>query len=355
MDKKNSIAILVEGESKEQLVGANFIYMLEKYLSEYHFKFCVFGGSDAILNDAIWEEQSSVFFYTTKGEWKGLQKEDYLLVMSLDIFPRVHYMNKKMVQEYAKLDYIVNEWKKFEQDWENDLYFREPESCKPYFYRRLIIQNRNVLNASDIGGKLGLSKEYQFMQCDSDGYNEIAKKFELEDKKFILLHRESYNSGNASNDIRLWPREYYEQLVIQIKETNPDIIIVQISRPGVLCEKIEGVHLDLSSVLEWKEIKALVGRSVLLIDNDTEIVHFRNILHGGKSVVLFGPTPKDFFALEGNINMSGKGCAYWCAELKEGWKTKCFNQQNANICMYSLKPEEVFKEIEEIIVGGDNK
>ncbi len=69
----------------------------------------------------------------------------------------------------------------------------------------------------------------------------------------------------------------------------------------------------------------------------------------GQSIVLFGPTSKDIYGYDENINIKGNGCSSWCEWFTDDWHKKCLRGFEDAPCMTSIKPKTVLEASEKII------
>ena len=91
----------------------------------------------------------------------------------------------------------------------------------------------------------------------------------------------------------------------------------------------------------------VLKHSLLHIDGESGLVHTRHQLHG-KSIVLFGPTPIEYFKYAENININSPFHCTNCLWMLGDWNIKCaYNESGYPApCMAAITPEMVFQKVE---------
>jgi ADP-heptose:LPS heptosyltransferase len=106
---------------------------------------------------------------------------------------------------------------------------------------------------------------------------------------------------------------------------------------------IEGVDLNLVGKISFLEAAAVLERARLHIDGESGLVHLRHLL-GGRSVVMFGPTPAEYFAYADNCNIVSKDCR-GCMWMTDDWFEVCPRGLAESRCMASIATTEVLKDV----------
>ena len=133
-----------------------------------------------------------------------------------------------------------------------------------------------------------------------------------------------------------------------LKKCFPEKKVVQLGESKERCCAIQGVDISLVGETDWEDLKVLLKNAWLHIDGECGMVHLRKILHGGASVVLFGPTSIDFYGYDGNINISSDVCPHWCCKLTETAVERCLlSGEESNRCMKTIQPYQVMDRIVE--------
>lgn len=183
---------------------------------------------------------------------------------------------------------------------------------------------------------LGFEPMYPKRECTEKVYD-----FE----PFITVHDgyETLQNGQTHRATKTWNLRYWADLVESIKRIYPGFMVVQLG--AVTSRSIPGVDLDLTRKTKISEAFDILSKSSLHIDGDSGMVHAAHMF-GVKSVVMFGPTPKDFFGYSDNVNLEGKVCprqACWWTEPKGDWLRRCLEGHEKPWCMDEMTPEWVLE------------
>ena len=156
----------------------------------------------------------------------------------------------------------------------------------------------------------------------------------------------NYGWGSDKNIIpsKVWPINYLSDLAKKISIDFPEINIVQIGLKD--SPLIDGCIHVIDKDIEI--IKYVLLHSKLHIDCEGGMVHLATQL-GTKCAVLFGPTPKEYYGYDCNINIDAGVCSncYWFVNDC----ISCYRKLEQPECMYKLLPEYVM----ECISGELNK
>lgn len=146
------------------------------------------------------------------------------------------------------------------------------------------------------------------------------------DAKFVV------SGGRAT---KCYP--HFAEVVAQLKAARPDLMLVQFGT--TTSERLPGVDLDLIGRTTLDEAAALLRGAALHLDNEGGLVHLAACL-GTRSLVIFGPTPSDYFGYPGNVNVDPLRCGgcFWIDEL---WMDRCPRGFAEPECTYSIPPGEV--------------
>ena len=117
-------------------------------------------------------------------------------------------------------------------------------------------------------------------------------------------------------------------------------------------EKIEGVTHYLNGQTSIEETGLLIKHSFCHIDTEGGLVHLANAVHT-RCVVLFGPTPVEFFGYPQNINLEPLGCkACWFAT--QNWLIECPRHTSGPDCMTGHSAASVAGAANRIIAESEN-
>ncbi len=149
---------------------------------------------------------------------------------------------------------------------------------------------------------------------------------------------------------KCYPPEYWESLVKLIKDRCPELGIVQVG--GKNGPAIKGCDIHYENKLSLPESAGILKNSLLHIDIEGGLVHLCSAL-GTKSLVLFGPTSKRYFAYDENINLQFGECSdcWWASEC---WMDHCPKGLNVPECMYQLLPEKVCEHVVDFLKNQES-
>jgi ADP-heptose:LPS heptosyltransferase len=115
------------------------------------------------------------------------------------------------------------------------------------------------------------------------------------------------------------------------------MLIVQLGT--TTSEAIAGVDLNLIGRTSLAEAAALLRATALHLDNEGGLVHLA-ACYGRRSLVVFGPTPSDYFGYPGNINLDPLRCG-GCWWIEESWMDRCPRSMTPPECMFAQPPERL--------------
>jgi hypothetical protein len=179
--------------------------------------------------------------------------------------------------------------------------------------------------------------DYGGDQIDIESDESAVDELSLRDVEFITVH-----NGFDTNFIiterratKCYP--HFTDVVGRIKVMRPDVKVVQIGTTTSV--PIDGVDFNLIGKTTLPLVAGLLKNSTLHMDNEGGLVHLASAL-GRRSLVVFGPTPSQYFGYPDNINIDPKTCGdcWWLDEL---WMNRCMRGFNEPICMYSQPPGAV--------------
>lgn len=162
---------------------------------------------------------------------------------------------------------------------------------------------------------------------------------------YITIH-DGYDVTQSTVEYRAtksWGLDKWRILVGKVKARFPWINIVQLG--SAKSRRIPGVDYDLTGSLSIRQSLNVLASSALHIDGDSGLVHAAWAF-GVKSVVMFGPTPQEFFGYDENRNIGPSRCG-GCWWLTNTWMDQCPLYASAE-CMDSVS---AFKVAEEAIAA----
>lgn len=174
-------------------------------------------------------------------------------------------------------------------------------------------------------------------------YNKDFKGREL--KRYITLN---YGNGvaNKSNEKSIskqWPKVYFEKFINLFKNDYSEIEVIQLGDKRT--DRLMGVdRAFLGENLEL--VKYILKNALFHLDIEGGLMHLATQL-GTKCVVIYGPTQLELFGYSQNINIVSTGCK-GCYPLYPEYY-KCAREYEKPECMWSIKPERVFKEVDDYL------
>ena len=274
---------------------------------------------------------------------QNFDAKNYDLVAEILRYPNIQKIDKEHINNKSKfLANLCMHWEQFKLNHKKFLHPDNICATQADIYSLLNDINRN--QQPDIDRILNISKEERcFLDINYNSVN-VLDKYHLNGKKYITIHRGHDSNNNNQNSTKLWPVKYYSELVKLIKRKYPDLIIIQLGVSESRCPIIENIDINLVGKTSFNDIIILLKHSCLHVDGEGGFSHLCHLLYS-TSVVLFGPTPIEFYRYSKNINIKGNGCNYWCEKVLNNWQEKCARGYNNPPCMYSIYPQQVFKEI----------
>lgn len=162
-------------------------------------------------------------------------------------------------------------------------------------------------------------------------------RFGLQGRDFITVH-----NGFDTNFIIRGQRAtkcypHFDRVIATMKAARPGLLIVQLGT--TTSEPIPDVDLNLIGQTNLQQAAALMRATLLHLDNEGGLVHLA-ACYGRRSLVVFGPTPSDYFGYTENINVNPVKCGdcWWLDDL---WMDRCPRGLPEPECMFSQPPEQI--------------
>jgi len=344
---KLKAAFILRGALGTVLARANFVQCFYNKFSDLDLMVDIYGHPLKAINHALMSGMDFVHALYTRDMKIPYDKYDIAII--LDAFPIIKKFNKEAVKSAdSKLFDLIDLWNKYQKHPANELQYKDLRNMKPYFYMRSIINGRTVLNSADLYNNLDIGNSYSLNIVLKKDEDATLQEFGLKNKKYITFQYGSHIKTDLAP--KLWPLDNFSELAALIKQKYPDITLVQLGEGDI---SIDGMDMSLLNQTDLEDLKIILKNAYLHIDCECGMVHLRKALKAGPSVVLFGQTPMEFFGYEGNINIQGKGCNHWCAELTEDWEKKCIvSGCGLSRCMQNITPKYVFDKVREYIEKG---
>lgn len=163
---------------------------------------------------------------------------------------------------------------------------------------------------------------------------------------FITVH-DGYDTSQPTQHraTKTWSIRHWKDFIQRLRDEHPAVMIIQLGGPT--SRNIPGVDVNLAGQIPIEESLTILSKSMLHIDGDSGLVHAARHL-GVKSVVLFGPTPADFFGYPENVNLTPIFCG-GCWWLTKEWLQACPLDYRAPECMNSIHPGLVFATVSDLL------
>ncbi len=146
-----------------------------------------------------------------------------------------------------------------------------------------------------------------------------------------------------------WSVEYFVELVKMIEKTGVKCVLSGSKSDVEICTYIaENTNsIDLSGKTSIPETILLLKNATLLITNDSAPIHFAGLVKC-RTIAIFGPTIPEFgFAPTGKDDIVIENKEIKCRPCGMHGHKIC--PIKTHICMTSIKPDKVYKQIESII------
>lgn len=169
--------------------------------------------------------------------------------------------------------------------------------------------------------------------CNTDALDRLA----LQGKRWITVHNGFDTNFIVSGKQATKCYPHFDAVLVIIKQARPDLLIIQVGASS--STKLLHADVDLISQTTLQEAAAVLQGSILHLDNESGLVHLSACL-GTPSVVVFGPTPSDYFGYPTNtsINPTFCGGCWWINEL---WMDHCPRKLPSAECLTTIKPEHI--------------
>ncbi len=217
--------------------------------------------------------------------------------------------------------------------------WKDPFLTEPALGRWLLRQGGKRLDLLAFTSGLNLDQQPETVWS---AVPEKLVKWDLVPHQYITFH-----DGAVGDTLptRMWPRKNWEELLLQIKKSYPQLKIVQIGTE----ENFSYPQADvcLCGKTATTELPALLASSALHVDTESGLVHLAQYLPT-KSIVLFGPSDKEFFSYKKNINLSSGNCG-GCMWMTSHWMQQCPLSAGGAACMQAISTDQVYQAVREFL------
>ena len=342
--KSNEILIAFKsnGANANVLIHLNLIKKLFDKVSCPELKVVFFGGMDKEFNDAVFKNLSFIYSFHESTELREDDYSYYDAVVELDLFADVVRANfEKIYAVSLELYQILFGWFTFKNNelYSNMFKLRPKLDCN--IYKWGMLNGKNCLDIADVDNVLNIEQEYSFdIETNETKTTKLLKSLNLEAQKFITIQR-----PNCINNSTLSvPDSILENAISLLKTQFNNLKVVQVGMDydasGSVLKGVDVYLVGKTSKTSWEDVKILLNNALYHVDIDSDLVHLRKALKSGPSIVLFGPTPVEFWGYNDNINISSEGC-HNCMELTDNWRMDCLQKKGSCLaecsCNFELK------------------
>ena len=176
----------------------------------------------------------------------------------------------------------------------------------------------------------------------------LKKRYVTVHHGFDLLFLPARTRNTDYSSTKNISMQQWRQIVSLIRKEGIDVIQLGVAEE----EKIEGVTHYLNGQTSLEETGLLIKHGLCHIDTEGGLVHLANAVHA-RCVVLFGPTPVEFFGYPQNINLEPSGCkACWFAT--QNWLIECPRHTSGPECMREHSAASVADAANKIIAQSES-
>jgi ADP-heptose:LPS heptosyltransferase len=272
------------------------------------------------------------------------QINDYDVVLIGGNFFEIAKINLNKIKRFSKVlyDYFQN------NIWHYNNVFPISESSvsnRLLQYCRLLGKNR--VEQQNISGILPLDRNTPaFLDVLPESLEKI-EKLNLYKRKYITIC--TIVNADYTKSPKLYPLSYFNDVVLMIKNSFPDIYIVRVGESDGDGE-LHSIDLNICGKTSLQELCAVMKCSALHIGCEGGLIHLNHFL-GGTSCSIFGGTVPEVYGYDENINLRSDfpaNCSFGCEHINYMWTNNgCLLDREAEypLCTKALKPAEIFKPI----------
>lgn len=260
---------------------------------------------------------------------------EYDMRLHLNQVAYLHYesLNWARLRNFPRFLQVINNLSCSRRRQKLDLYIENHPFLDNGLARKIIYAGFSRRDFMHSMFALKYGGDYLLIEQDEN----ILQRLGLMGRTFVTVHN-GFDSNfiiSGQRATKCYP--HFSAVVAGLKAAHPDILLVQIGTTTSV--KIPGVDLNLIGQTSLREVAGILGASTLHIDNEGGLVHL-SACYGRRSLVVFGPTPVDYFGYPQNINVNPERCG-GCWWIDEHWMDRCPRGIEEVECMYSQPPEKL--------------
>lgn len=172
----------------------------------------------------------------------------------------------------------------------------------------------------------------------------VLDKHHLTGKKYITIHDGINTNTDTSHGhpTRCWPKTHWQEFARLFKAAFPGIQLVQLG--GEKSQSFDFADISLVGKTPLADLPYVLGNALLHVDGESGMVHIAH-LTPTNSVVLFGPTPVNYFGYTRNTNLQAPFCG-GCMNITKHWMTQCvLGYPPEKQCLASITPAQVLQAV----------
>ena len=270
-------------------------------------------------------------------------RNSYDVALQIEHFVHVLNINKTRLEKLApelltRMNYILDNWK--------NLYVNIPEQC---WRERIRFEQCRALGLNR-WTELRMGQAFEVKDLRTGIPLDITEKenaLQVCDGRYVTINCGTDQMRQNMKQLKTWPKEYYEDSIYKLKETEPDIKVIQLG--GNDSEQLAGADIAVLGK-SFEMTKWLIKKSSCHIDGEGGLVHLA-VQMSTPCVVVFGPTPMHMYGYPQNINLVDPECN-GCMGTHEDWAYQCFRGEADASCMKKVLPDMVLDACREILKKG---
>jgi hypothetical protein len=265
----------------------------------------------------------------------GVKKHLTQYLTIIDV-PNFFFPNVEEVELGEPLARCFDAWRNAYADW-GLLIRRFPQSCHQIAQKSVSMGIHRV----------DLPRYLLNLECEDYSYPFVTWPDSMS-RPYITIHDGYDTSMDLAQGFstKNWPVENWTKFVQEFKNQFPGYEVIQLgtkkSRP------IPGAFHKLLGKLTFPETLQELAHSSCHVDGESGLVHARRMLKK-PSVVMFGPTPMEYYGYPENENIASSTC-YPCFWIQPHWQHGCIlNGGGEPPCMKAIEPGTVMARVAKIL------
>ncbi len=205
-----------------------------------------------------------------------------------------------------------------------------------------LFQGLNAYNCFNYNGAFDIQDKKVGIPITDNGehfYNGLG----LKQKQFYTVNFGTGECADPSKVAKMWYQDRFEEVISLMKDRYPDIQVIQLGASNAI--QLKGIDKYVLGE-SMDRVASLLKRTLFHLDIEGGTVHMATQL-GIKCIVLFGPSPEEFYGYEENENIHSGRCQGCLGLLPD--VNKCARDMERPECMDLITPEMVLERIEKVL------